>query len=126
MTLNYDNLDGEPLTLEGQVYGGLDDSDPIAGAKIEVRQADDSGKYHPQGNGDYSDYDPTQISLRGYILTDENGAYKISSIYPGLYEGRARHLHLRISADGYNPVITQLILPYEGDTPTPENDNVAQ
>lgn len=60
------------------------------------------------------------------MLSDEKGFYKFTTIYPGLYEGRARHIHLKISSEGQNTVVTQLILPYDGDTPTPEDDAVSQ
>ena len=124
--LNKDNLVGKVLLLTGKVLDGLSDTG-ISGAKIEIRQADDQWVYHPQGNNDYSSYQPSEVKLRGHIVTDAQWNYMLQTIYPGLYEGRARHIHFRVSAgDTYNPVITQLILPFDGDMPTPENDNVAQ
>lgn len=126
MNLNYDSLPGKSLIITGKVYGWLDNTITLSGAKIEIRQADDGGKYYPQANGDFWSYWINGIKLRGYILTDIQGNYTIKTIYPWLYEWRARHIHLRVSAEEYNPVITQLILPFPWDTPTPEDDNVAQ
>lgn len=123
---NTTNLPWVPYILTGKVYWWLDNTLPLSGAKIEIRHADSDGKYHPQSNGDYSDFKSSDSALRWYVLTDSRGDYYIKTIMPALYEGRARHIHVRVSAKGYNPVITQLILPQTGDTPTPENDTVAQ
>ena len=36
------------------------------------------------------------VYLRGYQITDENGTAKFETIYPGWYENRAIHIHLKI------------------------------
>lgn len=124
--LNSAKLSGTSLILSGKVYGGLDNNTPISGAMIEIWQADDDGKYYPQANWDYTNYQASDIKLRGYVLTNAQGVYQINTIYPWLYEWRARHIHFRVSAQKYNPIITQLILPFPWDTPSVEDDNVAQ
>jgi protocatechuate 3,4-dioxygenase beta subunit len=45
--LNPENLAGKRIKIKGYVYAGASGTSPIAGAKIEVWQADDSGSYHP-------------------------------------------------------------------------------
>lgn len=125
--LNYDNLDSTAISISGHVYAGADGTTPIKNAKIELWQADDSGSYHPNSNGSVSQYSSSEISLRGYVVTDAEGAYKFTSIYPGYYEGRARHIHVKISADGYKSVTTQLIFqPKSGDGQTYSTDGIAQ
>jgi protocatechuate 3,4-dioxygenase beta subunit len=123
--LNYSNFRGEKMEVSGYVYEGVDNSKPLSGAKIEIWQADTDGKYYPQANGDISKFSKDQISLRGYVLTDENGYYKYTSIYPGEYSGRVRHVHYQVSKDGYRSVITQLIFYRQGDKLKPEDDNIA-
>lgn len=114
--LNYTHIPGEPIKIVGYVYGGTGKDKPLAGAKIDLWQADGNGVYHPEANGDISQYSSDQLALRGYILTDTNGRFEFTSIYPGYYTGRARHIHAKISADHYNPVTTQLIMqPKPGD-----------
>lgn len=125
--LNTTGLPGDPITIVGHVYGGTDTSRPIAGAKIEIWQADSDGAYHPASNGDMSQYSAADIALRGYVLTDAAGRYQFTTVYPGYYPGRTRHLHIRSSADGFGGVTTQIIVPaMPGDGTTPNTDMIAQ
>ena len=124
--LNSTGLPGDPVEIVGHVYSGTDTSRPIAGAKIEIWQADRDGVYHPPASGDVSQYNATEIALRGYVLTDGNGAYEFTTIYPGHYWGRTRHIHVRASAAGHGEVTTQIIMPPKaGDGTTPQNDMIA-
>jgi protocatechuate 3,4-dioxygenase beta subunit len=125
--LNYSGLDGDPIRITGHVYGGTGTSTPLPNATVEIWHADDAGSYHPNSNGDTSQYSADQIALRGYVVTDETGAYAFTSIYPGYYQGRTRHIHVRVSAEGYGSVATQIIVPSKtGDGTTPETDMIAQ
>jgi protocatechuate 3,4-dioxygenase beta subunit len=125
--LNYTGLPGDPVKIVGHVYSGVYKTTPLAGAKIEIWQADSDGVYHLEANGDMSKYSLSDIALRGYVLADANGAYEFTTIYPGHYQGRTRHIHVRASADGYGGVTTQIIVPAKaGDSTTPENDMIAR
>lgn len=125
--LNYDSLAGDPIKVQGYVYAGETGTTPVAGAMIEIWHADNTGNYRPNSNGAASSYDASELSLRGYVLTDENGYYEYTTIYPGEYRGRTRHIHTNTTADGYKGVITQLIIPsLEGDDMTADEDNIAQ
>ena len=125
--LNTTGLPGDPITIAGHVYAGIDSSRPVAGAKIEIWQADSDGAYHPASNGDMSQYSAADIALRGYVLTDATGRYQFTTVYPGYYPGRTRHLHIRASADGFGGVTTQIIVPaMPGDGTTPDTDMIAQ
>ncbi|MFT4148458.1 MAG: hypothetical protein QM632_06690 [Micrococcaceae bacterium] len=125
--LNYDNLAGEKIKVEGYVYSGETGKKPVAGAKIDIWHADTTGNYHPNTNGEASSFSTSEISLRGYVTTDATGYYYYYTIYPGEYEGRTRHIHTNTIADGYGEVITQLIVPSKsGDTLSPETDTIAQ
>jgi protocatechuate 3,4-dioxygenase beta subunit len=125
--VNYTGLSGDEVRVSGHVYAGEDTEAPVAGAKVEIWQADTEGHYHPQANGDASQYTADALALRGYVVSDGSGAYSFTTIYPGYYEGRTRHIHLRASAEAYGAIVTQLIVPAkEGDGTTPETDMIAQ
>jgi protocatechuate 3,4-dioxygenase beta subunit len=34
--------------------------------------------------------------LRGYQITDNNGTVEFTTVYPGWYEGRAIHIHVKV------------------------------
>ena len=124
--LNTSNLPGTPIAISGHVYEGLDNSKPVANAKIEIWHADTSGSYHPNANGDISNYKPEDIALRGFITTDATGAWKFTTVYPGEYDGRTRHIHFKITAGG-KTLTTQLIIPsLTGDKITFDDDTIAK
>jgi protocatechuate 3,4-dioxygenase beta subunit len=124
--LNATNLAGTPIQISGHVYEGLDNSKPTANAKIEIWHADGSGSYHPNNNGPIGSYKPEDIALRGFIMTEANGAYSFTTIYPGEYTGRTRHIHFKIT-DGAKILTTQLIIPsLTGDKITFDEDSIAQ
>jgi protocatechuate 3,4-dioxygenase beta subunit len=59
---------------------------PLGGAQVDVWQCDALGAYS----------DGAQKFLRGYQVTDETGAARFVTIYPGAYGGRAVHVHFKI------------------------------
>jgi len=56
--------------------------------------------WHCDAGGLYSDVAANSTVgkkfLRGYQITDDSGAVKFTTIYPGWYSGRTIHIHLRI------------------------------
>jgi catechol 1,2-dioxygenase len=103
------------------VAGGVRDTEgrPVAGANLDVWQADDSGFYDVQRPNDLPEW-----NLRGQFTTDGNGHYDFITSKPLHYpipsDGpvgdllnaldrpfiRPAHLHFIVTADGYAPVIT--------------------
>ena len=67
---------------------------PLAGAQVDV--------WHCDAEGLYSDTDDFQEDtrgyrfLRGYQITDRNGAASFTTIYPGWYPGRTVHIHFKV------------------------------
>jgi protocatechuate 3,4-dioxygenase beta subunit len=71
---------------------------PLPGAVVDV--------WHCDAAGTYSDVAGAQGRkfLRGYQVTDANGAAAFTTIYPGWYVGRTVHIHFKIrSAATSNP-----------------------
>lgn len=107
VNLNTQNLAGTSMMVAGKVYGGEGIGTPLANARIDIWHADDKGTYHPEGSGDVSKYDNSEITLRGFLLTEADGSYAFSSIMPGLYGSRARHIHFRVEVESYQTLVTQ-------------------
>ena len=82
-----DSTQGTLLTVTGQVLAA--DGTPVANALLDFWQADASGAYDNSG-----------YTLRGHQYTDENGNYTLTTVVPGLYPGRTRHIHVKVQAPG--------------------------
>lgn len=99
------------LAISGRVLGAPD-CKPLAGATIEVWQADAQGRY-TQVSRERKD-DPRCL-LRATLTSDAGGRYAYRTIPAGEYPGRPRHIHYRVSAPGYRTLVTQLYFA-PGDT----------
>lgn len=109
---------GDPLRIGGRVIDA--DGAPIAAAELDAWQADAAGYY--------SGFEPSlpEGILRGRVIADDEGRYELGTVMPGPYtipmEGpcgalcraagwspwRPAHIHAIVSAEGYEPLITQL------------------
>jgi catechol 1,2-dioxygenase len=113
-----DDEKGTPLVFAGLVRDL--DGNPIAGAEVDIWQADDDGYYSgfaphlPEGN------------LRGLVVADDEGRFEIRTIQPAPYQiptdgptgklieaagwhpWRPAHLHMIVSAPGHRAITTQL------------------
>ena len=110
------------MRLSGRIMSSGTQPTPINGARIEIWQTDGDGDYHPAGNGAYEDYADEDIDLRGTVISDENGAYSVMTLIPGAYFPRPRHFHYRITAPGYEPLVTQLYITGDGVISQPGGD----
>ena len=75
---------------------------PVERALIDLWQADDAG-----------DYDNSGFRLRGHQYSDAQGRFRFSTIVPGVYPGRTRHLHVKVQPPGGRVLTTQLYCPDE-------------
>ena len=98
-TSNGSIQEGVPLRLVFNVYD-VNDSDgdgtgpctPLKDAKVDIWHANSQGVYSGvQEAGTAENY-----FLRGYQMTDDNGTVQFTTIYPGWYEGRAIHIHVKV------------------------------
>jgi len=83
---------GEGYVLSG-VVRSADGCTPIPNAQIEVWMAGPDGEYR-------DDY-------RATLFSDENGVYRFESHFAPPYSGRPAHHHLRVSATGFETLVTQ-------------------
>ncbi|NQV21235.1 MAG: 6-chlorohydroxyquinol-1,2-dioxygenase [Rhodospirillales bacterium] len=109
---------GEPAVIAGQVTDA--EGTPIAGAKLDVWQTAASGIYQVQ------DASQPDFNLCGVYTTDGDGRFEVKTVKPvsypvpddgpvgrllnatGRHAFRPAHIHFIVSADGYEPVVTQL------------------
>ena len=103
-------MTGTRLVLTGQVL--RTDCQPVAGALLDFWQANDKGEYDNSG-----------YTLRGRQFADAMGRYRLETVVPGRYPGRAVHIHVKVSAPG-GPVLTTQIY-FQGE-PGNENDALIQ
>jgi hydroxyquinol 1,2-dioxygenase len=112
---------GEPTLVTGQVLSV--DGDELAGALVDVWQADEKGFYDVQV--------PDQVperNLRGLFTCDEHGKFAFRTILPapypiphdgpvgrllaasGRHPYRPAHIHFIAEADGYVPLTTHIFV----------------
>jgi protocatechuate 3,4-dioxygenase beta subunit len=122
---------GEPCLVAGRVRAL--DGTPLAGATVEVWQANGEGFYDVQQPG----VQPER-NLRGLFTTDAEGRFRFRSVVPvaypipddgpvgallhraGRHPYRPAHLHVIAGAPGHLPVTTHVFLagdPYLGSDP---------
>ena len=96
--------DTERLAVSGRVLGAPD-CKPLAGAMVEVWQADAKGEYSQVSHGRTDD---PRCLLRATLTAGADGRYAFRSVLAGEYPGRPSHLHYRVSMSGYRTLVTQL------------------
>jgi len=124
-------LKGEPLLVQGTVSSS--DGTPLAGATIDVWQADADGYYDVQRP------EPQSSLLRARFRTDAGGRFSFKSIMPAFYPipddgpvgemlgalgrhpNRPAHIHFMIAADGYETLITHI---FNAESPYLDSDAV--
>jgi protocatechuate 3,4-dioxygenase, beta subunit len=105
---------GDILYLSGRVLAG--NGAPVAGAVLEIWQANAAGRYAHTGDKNPAAVDP---NFQGYarIATDSEGRYAVKTIKPGAYPVpggwmRAPHIHFDVTGR-----LTRLVtaMYFEGD-----------
>lgn len=109
--------DGEPCWVEGTVTDA--DGSPVVGARLDVWECDADGYYDVQ-------YPDGRTAARGYLTTDEHGAYRFWGLtpvpYPIPHDGpvgallaavhrspmRAAHVHFMVTAENLRTLVTHI------------------
>jgi protocatechuate 3,4-dioxygenase beta subunit len=88
---------GVPLKLAFNVMRVSGDAcTPLTGAYLDVWHCDAAGTYSDVSGAGNGTGGAGRKFLRGYQITDANGAAQFSTIYPGWYSGRAVHVHFKL------------------------------
>jgi protocatechuate 3,4-dioxygenase, beta subunit len=93
---------GETIYMFGRVAGP--DCTPVAGARVEIWQADRNGQYvHPRAPKQ-TPIDP-HFRYFAAVRTGGDGVYRFRTLRPAPYQvfglRRAAHIHVRVKAPGY-------------------------
>ena len=89
-----DGRPGVPLFLRLRVVDAST-CKPIAGAAVDIWHADAIGVYSGFGAGAKS-----RTFMRGIQKTDANGLARFRTVYPGWYQGRTVHIHVKVHVAG--------------------------
>jgi protocatechuate 3,4-dioxygenase beta subunit len=110
---------GQPCWVSGTVKGT--DGRAVAGARLEIWEADENGFYDVQ-------YDDDRQAGRGHLFSAEDGSYCFWAVTPTPYpipaDGpvgdlltaagrgpmRAPHLHFMVTADGHRRLVTHIFV----------------
>lgn len=115
---------GHPCDVSGTVRTA--DGRPVAGAELDVWQTAPNGMYEGQ--------DPSlpEMTLRGRFRTSADGAYAFRTLLPvsypipddgpvgkllkatGRHPYRPAHIHFIVTAEGYEPLVTQVFVDGDG------------
>ena len=114
--------DGDPIGQRIIVHGRVLDEDGrgVAGALVEVWQANAGGRYRHKKETYLAPLDPN-FGGCGRTITDEDGYYRFRTIKPGPYpwpngvnDWRPAHIHFSVFGHGFaQRLITQMY--FEGD-----------
>ena len=89
---------GDRLVVSGVVLSTA--CKPVANALLDFWHADEFGEYDNRG-----------FHYRGHQFTDAHGRWRVETIVPAEYPGRARHIHVNVQAPGKRILTTQLYFP---------------
>jgi protocatechuate 3,4-dioxygenase beta subunit len=131
LLLNYAH-GGEPIGERTIVHGRvLDENErPVAGALVEVWQANAGGRYRHRNDTYLAPIDPN-FGGCGRVITDAEGRYAFRTVKPGAYpfrnhvnSWRPAHIHFSLSGSGFaQRLITQMY--FEGDPLIPHDQIIA-
>jgi protocatechuate 3,4-dioxygenase beta subunit len=90
--------DKNVLVISGRVVSAQ--CKPVTNALLDFWHADELGDYDNQG-----------FRYRGHQFADAQGGFRLETIVPAEYPGRARHIHVKVQAPGKRLLTTQLYFP---------------
>ena len=85
---------GTGHVLTGIVLSSVD-CRPLARARVELWQANRNGRYTRAGSAT--------------VIADRAGRFRLQGPYPPAYEGREAHIHIRVNANGHEPLLTRYV-----------------
>lgn len=103
---NGESAPGEVMEMVGRLFSAK--GELLSGGRIEI--------WHCDVNGVYAHVGQTALpGFQGYgaVRTDASGGYRFRTTVPGLYPGRTRHIHVKVSAGDGQALTTQMYFPGE-------------
>ena len=97
---------GVPLRLRLQIVDAADCA-PYRRARVDVWHCDATGAY----SGYERERSRGETFLRGTQFADASGVAEFHTLYPGWYEGRAPHIHVKAWMPDGREVTSQLYFP---------------
>jgi protocatechuate 3,4-dioxygenase, beta subunit len=91
---------------------------PLAGARVEIWQCDDFGRYHNVQDGGAERPRDDNFQGFGRTVTGEAGGYSFVTIRPVPYPGRTPHIHFAVAAPGLPRFVTQMYVAGETQNDT--------
>ena len=106
-----EGLPGRPLRLGIRVVDAA--CEPVRGAVVDVWHTDVDGDYSgfADGSGSADDAAEGTTFLRGSQVADGEGIVEFGTVYPGWYQGRAVHIHVKAHLAGTTVLTSQLYFP---------------
>lgn len=103
----HDGYPGHPFRLGLRVVDPA--CVPIPGATVEIWHTDASGDYSQYEDGGSGKDEGEETSFcRGAQTADAEGIVEFETIYPGWYDSRAVHIHVRVYVEGETVRTAQL------------------
>jgi protocatechuate 3,4-dioxygenase beta subunit len=85
---------GKGHVLTGMVLSALG-CGPLRGAQVQFWQSNKKGRY--------------TRALSATVLTDRAGRFRYASPVPTSYEGLEGHIHIRVIAEGHEPLVSRYV-----------------
>jgi len=103
-----DGKPGVPFVLELSVFNQIT-CQPLNASAIDI--------WHCDAGGLYSWFNVANTTfLRGVQFSDAKGRATFDTIYPGWYQGRDTHIHIRLRLGGNSSLVTNTSGNYQGGT----------
>ena len=103
---------GAPLLLRLRVVDAST-CKPIKGAAVDIWHCDALGVYSGFGSGSGN-----RTFMRGVQKTDATGLARFRTVWPGWYQGRTVHIHVKVHVGGNVVHTGQLYFPDPSPTPS--------
>lgn len=115
---------GKALHLKLKVVGA-ESCEPIQDAVVDIWHCDAAGEYsgfetansgsprRGRGGGRRQQTRNEKTFLRGAQVTNSEGEVEFKTIYPGWYQGRATHIHIKVYLDNDDVLTSQMYFPEE-------------
>jgi len=105
------SVNGNKIVVQGKVLDSK--CRPVAGAKVQLWQANSHGRYrHKRDDGNSNLIDPG-FTGSAQVITNKAGQYLFKTIMPGTYDAapgwtRPAHLHFKVIQKEYEELVTQM------------------